>query len=340
MPSFVASLQVHCLLNDHLRSWTMQMRRAFTSCLFAFLSINAQADVAVPIEIKPSNVAAIPDAQAKISGALTPAQPILAVEPKEIGSITNAIKTCSSHISGWNKSKFLQDFFQEEAKINETATLIAKRSAVFLSGSHPLVNESAFPSVGGTGLELPDKVKRFLEDAETKGIDIAVLEVHGIPGNPISDAEALKDKGLVTKEDIGFAVASYFSEAFPRLYSWLSETPSECYSAEQQRFLKERLKDTFKPESGIRAHYPAAQLIEIECGNGKTYSRFKIPANELRPVVANALKVGPWPFGPAGMYFTRSWFLRNAVWQMYGRESHEFRDNLTVDVADYSCGPP
>ncbi len=183
-------------------------------------------------------------------------------------------------------------------------------------------------------------MQNFLNDVRQKGIDIAVVEMHGIPGNPISDPAILNDKGLVSKDDIGFAITSYFSEALPRLYGWLSDTPSSCYSAEQQKFLKERLSDTFVPRSGIAAHYLGAELVEIECANGKTYSRFKVPTNELRPVVLNALKVGPWPFGPAGMYFSRSWFLRNAVWQMYARESREFRDNLTVDVADYFCGPP
>jgi hypothetical protein len=73
---------------------------------------------------------------------------------------------------------------------------------------------------------------------------------------------------------------------------------------------------------------------------GATSPRFKIPGSALRPPVVTAVQNGPLPFGPAGTYFTRSWFLRNAVWQMYAREGGVHRGRLTVDVADYYSGIP
>lgn len=128
----------------------MLRNRAYIACAFSLLStMNTQADVAVRIEVHPPRVEATPDAQTNILGALNSAQPVLAIEPTEIVGLIDAVKQCSSTISGWDKARFLQDFSQEEAKINETATLIAKRGSVFLSGSYPIVNASAFPSTGG-----------------------------------------------------------------------------------------------------------------------------------------------------------------------------------------------
>jgi hypothetical protein len=74
-PISVASSQARCHLNKNRRSRAMLISRAFTSYVFALLSMNAQADVAVRIEVQPGKIAVVPDARTNISGAPTPTQP-------------------------------------------------------------------------------------------------------------------------------------------------------------------------------------------------------------------------------------------------------------------------
>ena len=88
-------------------------------------------------------------------------------------------------------------------------------------------------------------------------------------------------------------------------------------------------------------------FLQFEAGNGpmpfrSSYSRFAVPTSAiLRDEVLERMRSGPWPIGRPDEYFSESWWLEHAIWQMVGREEGEWLDNLAMRIGDFNViGPP
>lgn len=306
--------------------------------MIAALALVTDAAAAIQLEFQGRRAALTAAGQHQLPGLVASRAAIDIAHPKEITDLLAAVRRCETTLHGWNKQEFLATYRERAAQLDRTATAISAGSHKFLAASGPRINPSALSYLGPPG-KLPASVRKFLDDSRAREIRITTVHMQGIPGKPVSDPQVLADTGRVTTADITAALTSYIEEAAPRLYEIFAMTPSACYSETQTAFLKSQM-GAFGSGKRLAVQYGTAGLRELECANGATYSRFKVPAGSLGQPVTAAIQKGPSPFGPAGAYFTRAWFLRNAVWQMYAREGGKYRDGLTADVADYYCGVP
>lgn len=259
------------------------------------------------------------------------------VQPPEVADLIETLDKCTATLPDWRKEEFLRDWREAEVDINSVAKKIFEQAALLRAGDHPFVNAQAAKLQSGGGLTLPKETQEFLDEAKRRGINITVFEVQGIKGKPVVDPEVLSGSKLVTNDDIMEAMSNFIVAALPRLYERFTATPIQCWSPDQLKTIRDRLLPMVK---SIRRLPDQSGFEQIECGKAGTYSRFTVPLSKLSDPVINASKNGPWPYGPAGFYFSKSWFMRHAVGQMFARESGRWRDGLTVDVADYICGKP
>jgi hypothetical protein len=241
--------------------------------------------------------------------------------PAEIESLISSIKGCDVTLGGWDKEQFLAEWRAEQSEISKVTTMLLRQGAIYRSGLWRQVNPDSLPAGAMAGI--PPDIKRLAEALKGRGAEVDAIEVQGTSGSSIFDPEILKDDGNVSDDDVVTSVSVFISIALPRLYDWLQNTPSACYTPDQLMFMNARIQDTFGGKNA-RAHlFEGQDTVEIECGNPKTHSRFIVPPSQLSAVVSSALQNNSGPLGPAGLYFSRSWFFRNAVGQMFARGKWE-----------------
>jgi len=170
---------------------------------------------------------------------------LIITPPEEVTAILSSLNACSTVLEGWHKDQYLTEWHNEESDVRIVATLILNQGASFRSGSWPLVTSKALPESQTGVTVLPPKAQELLSEAKKHDIPVGVFEIRGIPGAPITDQDVTKDGGHVSDDDVVEGVSSYISLALARLYDWLRDTPSACYSPEQLTFIGARFKDTF-----------------------------------------------------------------------------------------------
>jgi len=89
------------------------------------------------------------------------------------------------------------------------------------------------------------------------------------------------------------------------------------------------------------------EYVRFETGNPSSkfrtnsYSRFIVPESELTGEVLQRMSRPPWPIGKPNDFFSEEWWMKNATWQMLGRESGKWLDNLAIRIQDFDAlGPP
>lgn len=316
------------------------MRKVYSLAFAVLLTLTAPGtrfamadDASVAVELRPSSVVLTARGRSNLESIVKNyRKELVVVQPTEVAELMDTLGRCTVTLQGWNKDEFLRNWQEAESDVNSTTKRILEQAFPLRAGDHPLVNIQ--PQTKGA---LSKEAQEFLEKAQQRGVKITEIEVQGIKGIPVVDPEVLAGSKLVSDDDIAEALSSYIVGALPRLYERLSATPSKCWSANQVRLIQERVLPTI---SSVRSKYSDDKFEQIECGKVGASSRFTVPLTKLSERVVKASRYGPWPYGPAGFYFSKSWFMRNAVGQMYARESGKYRENLSVDVADYTCGKP
>ncbi|MGT2444457.1 hypothetical protein ACU4I5_18535 [Ensifer adhaerens] len=148
------------------------------------------------------------------------------------------------------------------------------------------------------------------------------------------------------------AVNSFVTVAYSRLYTRFQNIPQRTNEVLDPEFVKFSQSIPFGYFDIVKAAiYSSAseEFIVFECGSPASvdrpegsYSRFTVPVSSIeRQEVVEMMRNGPWPVGYAQELFSERWWLKNAIWQMLGREHGKFRSGLGVRIAEYDkCGPP
>ncbi len=89
-------------------------------------------------------------------------------------------------------------------------------------------------------------------------------------------------------------------------------------------------------------------LIAVECGSNNglmgspASSRFFVSKKDIiRPELIKTMSVNYWTLTPPSKYFSESWWLEHAIWQMLGRLPGHAKENLPLRLDSYYiCGVP
>ncbi|MGE0260297.1 MAG: hypothetical protein AB7T18_16260 [Alphaproteobacteria bacterium] len=147
------------------------------------------------------------------------------------------------------------------------------------------------------------------------------------------------------------AVYKLVSVGYSALYSQFRYIPQHYAEGIDMDFLKfiKQIPDSYfdiVKNAVFAEDAKKGKFIIFECGTlaslGNDGSRFVVPvASVYRKDIIDKMEGGPWPLGSAQALFSEQWWLRNAIWQMLGREHGKFRQALGTRINDYSqCGPP
>ncbi|TCL64132.1 hypothetical protein [Rhizobium sp. BK251] len=268
-----------------------------------------------------------------------PNQPVLK-QPTEVVSILNALSSCDVVLDGWDKKAFLQEWAAAEDDLAQRLARLVNDGRSLKGG--PLISQglAADMIADDKGYPtLPPKLLGILEEFEDAREDVSLTITEGTDGLWVRDPSVTQE-AVPSGDQIGIAAERFIRISLPRLYERLLTTPSRCYSLDLLPQVHSLIKSASDTKTLVAKIFEKDDLVEIECGKVGTYSRFRIPIDTLGDQVREALKTGPSPFGPAGLYFSRDWFFTNAAWQMYARERGDYYNNLSPDVADYTCGKP
>ncbi|NYT30554.1 hypothetical protein [Rhizobium sp. WYCCWR 11128] len=253
--------------------------------------------------------------------------------------VITTINACNVTLNGWNKKSFFEEWSKAEAELTQRLEKLVRDGKGLKIG--PPITSALAGKLAQTGPKtLPPKTMALLKELRDHGAEVTVGWVEGIPGPWVTDKSVDPFKSLPSAEQIAAAAEHFLQLSLADFYGRFTQTPSGCYSTKMSKEVQSLANLAYPQEKLIAKMFGDDNLVQIECGKVGTYSRFRIPTKYLSEPVQNALANGPWPFGPAGNYFGRDWFYVHAAWQMYQRERKEYFDNLSADVADYTCGPP
>ncbi|TBB60700.1 hypothetical protein ELH43_36805 [Rhizobium ruizarguesonis] len=258
----------------------------------------------------------------------------------QVSDVIATINACDVTLDGWNKKTFIEEWSDAEADLTQRLKRLVSDGKALKVGP-PITWRLAGMLAAQPGAKtLPLKTKALLEKLRDHGAEVTVFWVEGIPGPWVTDKSVDPFKSVPSADQIAAAAEHFLQLSLADIYGRLALTPSGCYSAKMLPDVKSLINLAYPQEKLIAKMFGDENLVQIECGKVGTHSRFRIPTKYLSEPVQKALASGPWPFGPAGNYFGRDWFYVHAAWQMYQRERKEYFDNLSADVADYTCGPP
>jgi len=260
--------------------------------------------------------------------------------PVQVSDVIATINACDVMLDGWNKKAFLEEWSNGEAELSRRLKRLVSDGKGLKVGP-PITSALAGMLADQPGAKtLSPETKALLAKLREHGVEPTVVWVEGIPGPWVSDKSVDAFTSVPSAEHIATAAEHFLQLSLADFYGRFALTPSGCYSTKMSKDVQSLASLAYPQEKLIAKMFGDEKLVQIECGKVGTYSRFRIPTKYLSDPVQNALANGPWPFGPAGNYFGRDWFYMYAAWQMYQREREEYFDNLSADVADYTCGPP
>jgi hypothetical protein len=177
----------------------------------------------------------------------------------------------------------------------------------------------------------------------------------------LGGAEALEALQAIMESEVTYepmvddhiieATKKFLSLTITKLYGHLKYVPKHYAVGIDPDFLRfiEKIPSDHQ-KTVLKVGYPgnALAVITFECGNPpkgarvESYSRFYVPEGEIRnSAILRQMRQGPWPIGSPSKLFSEDWWLQHAAWQMLGRESGRFLDNLALRINDFDqCGPP
>ena len=188
---------------------------------------------------------------------------------------------------------------------------------------------------------------------EIAGSESGMVILHGDEAQ--AALKAMIESGVtyepLANDAIVEAARKYLSLRVTKLYGHLNNIPQHYASRVDESFLdfvRQIPQQHYKLVKLIGFPKLSGDFIEFECGNPagprrtSSYSRFIVPTSEIDSQDATLrMKTGPWPIGEPAQFFSESWWLSNAIWQMLARESKQHLDNLALRISDFNaCGPP